>query len=137
MAKRYWLMKSEPDSFSWGDLVRDGETVWDGVRNHRAKNNLQAMKKGDWAFFFHSVSGKEIVGIAEISEAGLADPTDQDGKWAAVKVKPLRAFKKPVTLAQIKATPELAEMELVRLSRLSVAEVLPEDWQRIEQMGKG
>jgi len=137
MAKRYWLMKSEPDSFSWGDLVRDGETVWDGVRNHRAKNNLQAMKKGDWAFFYHSVSGKEIVGIAEISEAGLADPTDQDGKWAAVKVKPLRAFKKPVTLAQIKATPELAEMELVRLSRLSVAEVLPEDWQRIEQMGKG
>ncbi len=137
MAKRYWLMKSEPESFSWDDLVRDGETVWDGVRNHRAKNNLQAMKKGDRAFFYHSVTGKEIVGIAEISEPGLADPTDKEGKWAAVKVKPVRALKKPVTLAQIKATPELAEMELVKLSRLSVAEVRPEEWERIEQMGKG
>ena len=137
MAKRYWLMKSEPESFSWDDLVRDGETVWDGVRNHRAKNNLQAMKKGDRAFFYHSVTGKEIVGIAAISEPGLADPTDKEGKWAAVKVKPVRAFKKPVTLAQIKATPELAEMELVKLSRLSVAEVRPEEWARIEQMAKG
>src|SRR5690606_11339410 len=137
MAKRYWLMKSETESFSWDDLVRDGETVWDGVRNHRAKNNLQAMKKGDRAFFYHSVTGKEIVGIAEISESGLADPTDKEGKWAAVKVKPVRPFKKPVTLAQIKATPELAEMELVKLSRLSVAEVRPEEWERIEQMGKG
>lgn len=137
MARRYWLMKTEPEAFSWDDLVKTGETVWDGVRNHRAKNNLQAMKKGDRAFFYHSVTGKEIVGIAEVSEAGLTDPTDREGKWAAVKVKPVRVLKKPVTLAEIKATPELAEMELVKLSRLSVAEVRPEEWKLIEAMGKG
>jgi predicted RNA-binding protein with PUA-like domain len=135
MGRRYWLMKSEPEAFSWGDLVKAGETVWDGVRNHRAKNNLQAMKKGDRAFFYHSVTGKEIVGIAEVSEAGMTDPTDREGKWAAVKVKPVRAFKRPVTLAEIKATPELAQMELVKLSRLSVAEVRPEEWELIEAMG--
>jgi predicted RNA-binding protein with PUA-like domain len=133
----YWLMKTEPGDYSWERLVADGETVWDGVRNHRAKNNLQAMKKGDRVFFYHSVTGKEIVGIAEVSEAGLADPTDMEGKWAAVKVKPVRAFKKPVTLAEIKATPELAEMELVKLSRLSVAEVCPEEWKLIQAMEKG
>lgn len=136
MARRYWLMKTEPEAFSWNDLVKTGETVWDGVRNHRAKNNLQAMKKGDRVFFYHSVTGKEIVGIAEVSEAGLTDPTDAEGKWAAVKVKPVRAFRKPVTLAEIKATPELAEMELVKLSRLSVAEVRPEEWKLIETMEK-
>jgi predicted RNA-binding protein with PUA-like domain len=130
-------MKTEPEAFSWDDLVKTGETVWDGVRNHRAKNNLQAMKKGDRVFFYHSVTGKEIVGIAEVSQAGLTDPTDREGKWAAVKVKPVRAFKKPVTLAEIKATPELAEMELVKLSRLSVAEVRPEEWKLIETMEKG
>lgn len=137
MGARFWLIKSEPAAYSWDDLVKDGETLWDGVRNHRAAMNLRAMAKGDRAFFYHSVTGKEIVGIAEISESGLADPTDKEGKWAAVKVKPVRPFKKPVTLAQIKATPELAEMELVKLSRLSVAEVRPEEWERIEQMGKG
>ncbi|HEX9807127.1 MAG TPA: EVE domain-containing protein [Alteraurantiacibacter sp.] len=136
MARRYWLMKTEPEAFSWDDLVKTGETVWDGVRNHRAKNNLQAMKKGDRVFFYHSVTGKEIVGIAEVSQAGLTDPTDMEGKWAAVKIKPVRAFKKPVTLAEIKATPELAEMELVKLSRLSVAEVRPEEWELIETMEK-
>jgi predicted RNA-binding protein with PUA-like domain len=129
-------MKTEPEAFSWDDLVKTGETVWDGVRNHRAKNNLQAMKKGDRVFFYHSVTGKEIVGIAEVSQAGLTDPTDMEGKWAAVKIKPVRAFKKPVTLAEIKATPELAEMELVKLSRLSVAEVRPEEWELIETMEK-
>jgi predicted RNA-binding protein with PUA-like domain len=129
-------MKTEPEAFSWDDLVKTGETVWDGVRNHRAKNNLQAMKKGDRVFFYHSVTGKEIVGIAEVSQAGLTDPTDREGKWAAVKIKPVRAFKKPVTLAEIKATPELAEMELVKLSRLSVAEVRPEEWELIETMEK-
>jgi predicted RNA-binding protein with PUA-like domain len=129
-------MKTEPEAFSWDDLVKTGETVWDGVRNHRAKDNLQAMKKGDRVFFYHSVTGKEIVGIAEVSQAGLTDPTDMEGKWAAVKIKPVRAFKKPVTLAEIKATPELAEMELVKLSRLSVAEVRPEEWELIETMEK-
>ena len=127
----YWLMKSEPEAFSWDDLVRDGETVWDGVRNHRASNNMRAMKVGDQVFFYHSVTGKEIVGIAEISEAGLTDPTDAEGKWATVKVKPVRKLKRPVTLAEIKAIPELADMELVRLSRLSVAEIRPAEWKKV------
>ncbi len=131
MAKRYWLMKSEPEAFGWDDLVRDGETIWDGVRNHRASNNMRAMKVGEQAFFYHSVTGKEIVGIAEVSETGLTDPTDPEGKWATVKIKPVRKLARPVTLKEVKAAPDLQEMELVRLSRLSVAEVRPEEWKRI------
>lgn len=129
-----WLMKSEPEAFGWDDLVADGETLWDGVRNHRAANNLRAMAVGDEAFFYHSVTGKEIVGIVTVSEAGLTDPGDQ--KWAAVKVKPVRALERPVTLKEIKADPALADMELVRLSRLSVAQVRPEEWERICAMAK-
>jgi predicted RNA-binding protein with PUA-like domain len=131
MAKRYWLMKSEPDAYSWDDLVEEGEGTWDGVRNHRAANNLRAMQLGDEAFFYHSNIGKEIVGIATISEAGLSDPTDPEGKWAAVKVKPVRKLKTPVTLKEIKADPNLTEMELVKLSRLSVAVITPEEWDYI------
>lgn len=130
----YWLIKSEPAAYGWDDLVRDGETIWDGVRNHRAANNLRAMKEGDQAFFYHSVTGKEIVGIAEISKAGLADPRDE--AWAAVNVKPVRALERPVTLAEIKADETLAGIELVRLSRLSVAEIRPEEWARILEMAK-
>lgn len=131
MSKNYWLMKSEPDAYSWDDLVTEGEGTWDGVRNYRARNNLAAMKVGDEAFFYHSNIGKEIVGIVTISEAGLADPTDPGGKWAAVKVKPLRKLERPVTLAEIKADPALSEMELIKLSRLSVAEVRPAEWKYI------
>lgn len=137
MAKRYWLMKSEPDCYGWDDLVEQREGTWDGVRNHRAKNNLQAMRKGDRAFFYHSNIGLEIVGIVEISEAGIADPTDESGKWAAVKVKPVAKLEQPVTLKQVKANPDLAEMELVRLSRLSVSEVRPEEWKIVLAMGAG
>lgn len=138
MAKRYWLMKSEPDVYSWDDLVAQGEGTWDGVRNHRAKNNLIAMKKGDEAFFYHSNIGLEIVGIVTISGAGITDPTDETGKWAAVKVKPLRKLARPVTLKEVKATPDLAEMELVRQSRLSVSEVMPDEWKKILAMaGEG
>ena len=137
MAARYWLIKSEPAAFSWDDLERDGETLWDGVRNHRAAMNLRAMKVGDRAFFYHSVTGKEIVGVAEISEAGLTDPKDPDGKWAAVRIKPLRALERPVTLAEIKADRALADIELVRQSRLSVAEIRPAEWERIGAMAKG
>jgi predicted RNA-binding protein with PUA-like domain len=132
-----WLIKSEPAAFSWDDLVRDGETTWDGVRNHRAANNLRAMQVGDQCLFYHSVTGKEIVGIAQVSEAGMTDPGDPEGKWAAVKVKPVRALASPVTLQAIKAEPKLAECELVRLSRLSVAEIRPEEWDLICQMGEG
>lgn len=131
---RLWLMKSEPDAYSWDDLLREGEGTWDGVRNHRAANNLRAMRVGDQAFFYHSNIGKEIVGIVTISAEGLTDPTDPEGRWAAVKVKPVRRLVRPVTLAQIKAEPALAEMELIRLSRLSVAEVTPEHWARVLEM---
>jgi predicted RNA-binding protein with PUA-like domain len=133
---KYWLIKTEPASYAWDDLLRDGETVWNGVRNHRAKANLIEMKVGDQVFVYHSVTGKEIVGIAEISEAGLSDPTDPDGKWAAVKVRPVRPLARPVTLAEIRADPSLAEMELVRLSRLSVAEITASEWNHICAMAK-
>lgn len=135
-SRRYWLMKSEPDAYSWDDLVAEGEGTWDGVRNHRAANNLRSMKVGDQAFFYHSNIGLEIVGIVKISKSGLSDPTDPDGKWAAVKVKPVRKLKHPVTLKQIKGDPTLSEMELVRQSRLSVAEVRPEEWEHILAMAK-
>ncbi|MFT4055785.1 MAG: EVE domain-containing protein [Novosphingobium sp.] len=124
----YWLMKSEPDAYGWNDLVKEGEGTWDGVRNHRAANNLRAMEVGDEVFFYHSNIGKEIVGIATVSKAGITDPSDPEGKWAAVKVKPVRKLKRPVTLAQVKGDPKLAEMELVKFSRLSVAVVTPEEW---------
>ena len=136
MAKRYWLMKSEPDAYSWDDLVSEGEGTWDGVRNYRARNNLAAMKKGDRAFFYHSNIGLEIVGVVEISVAGIGDPTDETGKWAAVKVRPVEKLAAPVTLKQVKATPELAEMELIRQSRLSVCEVMPDEWKKILGMAK-
>ena len=132
----YWLMKSEPDAYGWDDLVKQGEGLWDGVRNHRAKNNLAAMRVGDQAFFYHSNIGREIVGVVEVSEAGLTDPTDPQGKWAAVKVKPKRKLPRPVTLAQIKAEPRLAQCELVRQSRLSVAQITLEEWQVILELGR-
>jgi len=136
MSKNYWLMKSEPDAYSWDDLNAEGEGTWDGVRNHRAKNNLAAMKVGDEAFFYHSNIGKEIVGIVTISVAGITDPSDPEGKWAAVKVKPVRKLERPVTLKEIKNDPALAEMELVKLSRLSVAAVTPQEWKYILALAK-
>ncbi|MXP24651.1 EVE domain-containing protein [Altererythrobacter indicus] len=131
MAKRYWLMKSEPDAYGWDDLVKEGEGTWDGVRNHKAANNLRSMEKGDQVFFYHSNIGREIVGIAEISVSGIADPSDPDQKWAAVKLKPVRLLARPVTLKEIKACDALADMELVRLSRLSVSEISPDEWNKI------
>ena len=105
---RYWLMKSEPFKYSWDDLVAEEEGTWDGVRNHRAKNNLAAMEVGDQVFFYHSREGLEIVGICEVSVAGIMDPTDPEGKWAAVKVKPKTKLPHPVTLKQIKAEAQAA-----------------------------
>ena len=136
-ARNRWLMKSEPDAYSWDDLVAEGEGTWDGVRNHRAANNLRAMREGDEAFFYHSNIGKEIVGIVRISKAGLTDPTDPDGKWAAVKVKPVRKLARPVTLREIKEDPALADMELIRLSRLSVAVVTDAEWAHILALSGG
>lgn len=134
---RYWLMKSEPFKYGWDDLVAEGEGTWDGVRNYRARNNLAAMKVGDEAFFYHSREGLEIVGVATISVEGITDPTDPEGKWAAVKIKPKARLKQPVKLAQIKAEPKLAECELIRLGRLSVAEITPAEWKVILKMGGG
>ena len=136
MSKSYWLMKSEPDAYGWDDLVAEGEGTWDGVRNHRAANNLRAMSVGDEAFFYHSNIGKQIVGIARISEAGLTDPSDPEGKWAAVKLTPVTKLARPVTLKEMKADPALAEMQVVKLSRLSVAEVTPEEWKHVLSLAK-
>lgn len=135
---RYWLLKSEPFKYSWDDLVAEKEGTWDGVRNYRARNNLAAMEVGDQAFFYHSREGLEIVGICQVSVAGIMDPTDPEQKWNAVKVKPVRLLKRPVTLKQIKAEPRLSDIELIRLSRLSVAEIRPEEWAVIlELAGEG
>ncbi len=134
MAKRLWLVKSEPAAYSYDQLVEDGRTIWDGVRNYRARNNLQAMKVGDEALFYHSVSDKEIVGIVRVVKAGMADPKDDSGTWAAVEIEPVRKFERPVPLAAIKAEPTLQDIELIRLSRLSVAEIRPDEWKKICSM---
>ncbi|MCL6251272.1 EVE domain-containing protein [Altererythrobacter sp. KTW20L] len=134
---RFWLMKTEPEKYGWADLVRDGETVWDGVRNHRASNNMRAMQVGDLAFLYHSVSDKQIVGIMEVSATGLTDPTDAEGKWATVRVKPVRPLERPITLAEVKADATLDGIELVRLSRLSVAEITPAEWEHILALAAG
>src|SRR3546814_3653052 len=129
MGKQYWLMKSEPDVYGWDNLVQDGSGIWDGVRNHSAKLNMQAMKVGDEAFFYHSNIGKECVGIMQVTQAAFPDPTADEGSpWVVVRVEPVRPLSRPVTLKTIKADPRLADMELVRLSRLSVGRVTADEW---------
>jgi predicted RNA-binding protein with PUA-like domain len=135
--KSHWLLKSEPDAYGWDDLVAEGEGTWDGVRNYRARNNLLAMKVGDEAFFYHSNIGLEIVGIVTISKTDITDPSDPEGKWAAVKVKPVKKLKRPVSLKEIKADPALAEMELIKQSRLSVGVVTQEEWDYIIALSNG
>jgi predicted RNA-binding protein with PUA-like domain len=131
----YWLIKSEPDVYSWTDFLRDGVAVWDGVRNYQARNNLRAMRVGDQALFYHSNIGKEIVGVAEISRAAYPDPTDESGTWACVDVRPLETLAVPVTLERIKAEAALANLSLLRQSRLSVAPVAPEEFAYIRALG--
>jgi predicted RNA-binding protein with PUA-like domain len=127
----YWLMKSEPESYSWANLVRDGGTEWDGVRNNAARLHLKAMKKGDEAFFYHSMSDKAVVGIVRVTREAQPDPKDAD--WVAVRVEPVKELS-PVTLAEIKAEPKLAKMELIRQSRLSVAPVREDEWKQVLKM---
>jgi len=122
----YWLMKSEPESYSWADLVGDGGTEWDGVRNNAARLHLKAMKAGDEAFLYHSMSDKAVVGIMRITREAQPDPKDPD--WVSVRVEPVNPLPRPVTLAEIKAEPRLSKMELIRQSRLSVAPVRPGEW---------
>ena len=129
----HWLMKSEPSSYSWQDLVREGSTEWDGVRNNAARLHLKAMKIGDEAFFYHSMDERSVIGIMRIVREAAPDPRDSD--WVSVKVEPVRALERPVTLKQIKAEPRLAKMELIRQSRLSVAPVRDEEWKLIAAMG--
>ena len=123
MPKQYWLMKSEPDAYSYDDLVAEGEGTWDGVRNYSAAIHLRTMKVGDQAFFYHSNIGLEIVAIMTISTEHFIDPSDEKARFVAVKVKPSRRLPNPVSLKAIKANPKLAAMELIRQSRLSVAPV--------------
>ena len=129
-----WLMKSEPESYSWSDLVRDGATEWDGVRNNAARLHLKAMQPGDEAFFYHSMSDKAVVGIMRVTRAAEPDPTAPD--WVRVRVEPAQPLAKPVTLADIKAEPALAKMELIRQSRLSVAPVRDDEWAKVLEMAK-
>ena len=127
-----WLMKSEPESYGWADLVRDRSTEWDGVRNPTARLNLKAMKPGDEAFFYHSMSDKAVVGIMRVTREAEPDPKAPD--WVRVRVEPVKPLARPVTLAEIKAEPKLARMELIRQSRLSVAPVRDEEWKLILEM---
>lgn len=131
---RHWLVKSEPGTYSWDKLVKDGGTKWDGVRNFQAAANLKAMKKGDRAFFYHSNDGLAIVGIAEVTKEAYPDPSDKSGKFVMVDLKPVMPVAHPVTLAAIKAEPRLKNLALVRQGRLSVSPVGEEEWQVITKM---
>ncbi|MHA4810635.1 EVE domain-containing protein [Flavitalea flava] len=130
----YWLVKSEPEKYSWDQFEKDKQTVWDGVRNYAARIHLRAMKKGDEAFYYHSNEGMEIVGIAKVIREHYQDPTTEDDAWVAVDLKPFKRLKKPVSLAQIKADKRLTAMALVRLGRLSVQPVTEEEWSIVLKM---
>lgn len=136
MARAYWLMKSEPFKYSWSQLVEDGQTYWDGVRNYEARNNMAAMKKGDLALYYHSNEGKEVVGIAEIVGEAHPDPSTDDERWVAVDIAPVLAFTEPVSLATIKADPELEEVALVKRGRLSVVPLTAREFRRIAKLGR-
>ncbi|TDH29155.1 EVE domain-containing protein [Segetibacter sp. 3557_3] len=132
----YWLVKSEPSKYSWDQFVIDKQTSWDGVRNFRARNNLREMKKGDEVFFYHSNEGLEIVGIAKVVKEAYQDPTTSDPNWVVVDLKPSKKLKNPVPLTVIKQDERLSEIELIRLSRLSVAAITSDEWKVILELSK-
>lgn len=132
---RYWLIKSEPEVYSWDQLVKDKQTRWDGIRNYAARLHLRSMKKGDEIFFYHSNKGTEIVGIAKVTKEAYPDPTSSDPAWFAIDVKAEKKLAKPVSLEQIKKEKKLSSMALVRISRLSVQPVTEEEWKIIMKMG--
>ena len=133
---KYWLMKSEPDVFSFDDLIAKGQEHWDGVRNYTARNNMQSMKVGDKAFFYYFNIGKEIVGIVKIVKEAYQDPTTDETRWVCVDVAPIKKLKNPVSLAAIKANPKLAEMKIIKQSRLSVIDVTKAEFDEILEMSK-
>ena len=136
MARSYWLVKSEPFKYSWDQLVRDGSTYWDGVRNSEARNNLSAMKVGDLALFYHSNEGKEVIGVARIARESYPDPTTKDDRWVVVDVEPVVPFERVVPLSEIKVDPTLRGIALVRRSRLSVLPLEKSAFDRILRLGK-
>jgi len=135
-AMNFWLVKQEPEAYSWADFVRDGTTSWTGVRNFQARNNLRTMKRGDVVFFYHSVSEKQVVGLARGAKEAYADPTATEGDWSCIDFKALKALKVPVSLDTIKADPILGVMALVKQSRLSVLPVTPPQAERLLELAQ-
>ena len=134
--KSFWIIKQEPSQYNWKQFEKDRETYWDGVRNYQARNNLKKMKIGDNLLFYHSVIGKEIVGIAEVTREAYPDPTTDDERWVVVNLKPIKPFKVPVTLEEIKATKELSEIALIKQARLSVMPITKKEFQVLLKLGK-
>jgi predicted RNA-binding protein with PUA-like domain len=132
----YWLVKSEPSTYSWEQFKKDGTTTWDGVRNYAARNHLRAMKKNDEVFFYYSMEQHEVVGIAKVSKEAFQDPTTDEEAWVAVELKAGKKLKNPVSLKDIKANPALKNMALVRISRLSVSPVTENEWETIMEMSE-
>jgi len=133
---QYWLVKSEPFKYSWDQFVADKETFWDGVRNYLARNNMRTMKKGDLVLFYHSNEGMEVVGVAKVSKEHYPDPTAEDDTWSVVNLKPVKKLKNPVTLATIKSEPRLAQIQLLRLNRLSVTALTANEFDVILQLSE-
>ena len=133
---QHWLVKQEPEKYPWAQFVQDKGTYWDGVRNYQARNNLRAMKKGDLVMYYHSVSEKAVVGVAKVTGESYPDPTAKEGDWSVVDLKPLKAMVEPVTLERIKADAKLAEIALIKQSRLSVMPLRTLEFRRVLQLGK-
>ena len=133
---QYWLVKSEPFKYSWDQFVADKETYWDGVRNYLARNNMRAMKKGDLVLFYHSNEGLEVVGVAKVSKEHYSDPTAEGDTWSVVNLKPVKKLKHPVSLATIKSDKRLSEIQLLRLNRLSVVALTPNEFDVLLQLGE-
>ena len=131
---KYWLLKSDPETYGWNDLVRDGKTRWDGVRNFQARNNLRAMSVGDLALFYHSQSDRAIVGTVEIICAAYADPTAKEGDWSCVDIRPREAWKQPVALEAMRKDKALQQLSLIKQGRLSVMPVTANEWKAIERL---
>ncbi len=133
---QYWLVKQEPEDFSWATFLREGRTAWTGVRNFQARNNLRAMKQGDLTFYYHSGEEKQIVGLARVEREAYSDPTAKEGDWACVDLVPLQPLNEPIPLKLIKSDPVLKSMTLVRNTRLSVSPVTKEQFQKILKLGQ-